>query len=83
MEFLWEAFPFVATDYPECGIVLGLAKKSSFLDWKLTVVPTITILIYGWATISLRDGYDGPDENKARGGIPCLVALLTSGVHAC
>jgi hypothetical protein len=35
-----------------CGIALDLAKKYSFLNWKLTLVPTTKRLIYGWALTS-------------------------------
>jgi hypothetical protein len=27
---------------------LGLAKNASLMNWKLTLVSTITLLIYGW-----------------------------------
>jgi hypothetical protein len=33
---------------------LDFAKNASFLNWKLTHVPTMTILIYGWALVSGR-----------------------------
>ncbi len=48
---------------------LDLAKKYSFLNWKLTLVPTIQRFIYGWAL-------------RAHRLSPLKIPLLASGFSA-